>query len=224
MNYINSNICSRVLLLKINDSTATCFSIEHNNVQYLITARHVFEDFGFPCKLRIQIFNENRWKTLDVNIYYHSNNNIDIAVLHSEIQNITYKLPVECDCKFILSQEMYFLGFPYGLSISNFDYNAGYPLPFVKKAIMSGTIYNGETAIHVLDGINNPGFSGGPVIYYSIDQTPHICGVISGYRYDRSHVLMDDNPTQLYVKENTGLILFYDINKAIEIIENASII
>jgi hypothetical protein len=60
-------------------------------------------------------------------------------------------------------------------------------LPFVKKAIISAyDVVNGIN-IWYLDGINNPGFSGGPVVFNRHGSTDwHVAAVVSAYRSSRS--------------------------------------
>ena len=74
------------------------------------------------------------------------------------------------------------------------------------------------------DGHNNPGFSGGPVCYKSMD-TPDgamsIAAVISGYRFEKQDVLDESGqPTGNYVKSNTGIIFAYDIREAVRVAEH----
>jgi len=108
------------------------------------------------------------------------------------------------------SQEVYFLGFPFVItmpSVTNVNNaNDGFPFPLVKKACVSALHTEEEPSLMLLDGINNKGFSGGPVCFYNINTNNlEICGVISGYYSDEK-----DN--------NTGLIKAYRIDEARTII------
>ena len=72
-----------------------------------------------------------------------------------------------------------------------------------------------------LDGHNNPGFSGGPVVYKMINQSNfRICGVISGYRCQQQPGFISGSPLNIYFNENTGLIISFAIEPAVEIIRN----
>jgi len=57
----------------------------------------------------------------------------------------------------ILSQELFFLGFPFGL-FTDATLKDGFPTPFVKKATLSA--FGGTPAFQMLflDGINNLAF------------------------------------------------------------------
>ncbi|AXJ96302.1 MULTISPECIES: hypothetical protein [unclassified Sphingomonas] len=56
----------------------------------------------------------------------------------------------------------------------------------------------------MLDGRNNPGFSGGPVLALRPgDDTVHVVGVVSGYCTDLNPI---DGAADLWVEGNAGLI------------------
>ena len=59
--------------------------------------------------------------------------------------------------RMILSENVCFLGYPFNFATGDKGINAGFPVPFVKKAIVSAF----EDSTIYLDGHNNPGFSGG---------------------------------------------------------------
>ena len=90
------------------------------------------------------------------------------------------------DITALLGDEGFFMGFPYGLSTSDRgNTNAGFPLPLLKKAVFSGNSLMNDIYVLLLDGHNNPGFSGGPVLFKdrlkSGDNKYHLIGVISAY-------------------------------------------
>lgn len=67
----------------------------------------------------------------------------------------------------------------------------------------------------VLDGINNPGFSGGPIFHCGLGQTePSLFGVVNGYRFEQysqgqvfKKVGENFEPIEdTYVKRNSGII------------------
>jgi hypothetical protein len=82
--------------------------------------------------------------------------------------------------------------------------NDGYPLPYVKKGIFSALVFHTVPHTMYLDGINNPGFSGGPYVYrLQDDKIPTICGVIKGYI---PHEIQVKTPFGNYsFNENSGL-------------------
>ena len=82
------------------------------------------------------------------------------------------------------------------------------------------TLAPGKTKYMLLDGHNNPGFSGGPVIFspYGQLQDVRVAGVISGYKFAWDKVFIQDTETDLAVKYNTGIIIAYSIEYAVELI------
>ncbi|MGI9016641.1 MAG: hypothetical protein ACR2HR_05975 [Euzebya sp.] len=113
----------------------------------------------------------------------------------------------------VFSQDAYLLGFPYGLGLRT----SGITYPFVKKAIVSA--FDHEVAGVVLwffDGINNPGFSGGPVVFNKAGTTEwHVAAIISGYRTE----LVAVNGSAGRVPINTGIIVRYDVCHAVAAID-----
>jgi len=122
-----------------------------------------------------------------------------------------------------LSMDVYFLGFPYGLQTDlTTSMSAGYPIPLVKKAIISGFDFGDQRYTHcLLDGHNNPGFSGGPVVAKPPgEEVIRVIGVISGYKSAAEPVLHQGQATPMAVMYNTGIIDTYSIEVALQIISS----
>ena len=166
-------------------------------------------------------------------------------------------VPIGGDCDF--------LGYPYGsgwrASIPFYTVNKGakphdgdkYTIsdttktidwawsPFVKRCTLSASMVQNGITVFVLDGINNLGFSGGPVVTgngTSLD----VFAVVSGFHAEPLQVLPAPEPGQAYispippppplpgqnpkqqskqvVESNSGLILAYDITPAIKAIHD----
>jgi hypothetical protein len=94
-------------------------------------------------------------------------------------------------------------------------------IPFIKRGTMSaidGT--NSEAIVLYVDGFNNPGFSGGPIIFWSfVKHTYQIIGVVRGYREDRAKVLVNGQHVDTQFLVNSGILIGYSINHAIQAIE-----
>jgi hypothetical protein len=119
-----------------------------------------------------------------------------------------------------VSGSVFFLGFPFGIATIAEQANSGYPVPLVKGAIVSGFIKVVAIGMagFLLDAINNPGFSGGPVL--TAGSPPKIVAVISGYRNNRSQAIdSKGQPSGLYVLENTGIVISYGISYATQLID-----
>jgi hypothetical protein len=221
----------------------TGFTLEVDGRQYLITAKHVVA--GLKADDAIEIRKGDQWSPVNVKIF-RCDDPIDIAVLVAPNQ-LTVTYPLEPTMKGVrYAQDMYFAGFPYGI----FTNNGGglFPLAFIKKAILSAsTLENGVTTIF-LDGHNNPGFSGGPIVYRDLDRsdfTFKLAGVVSGFRFDRTPVLKPEeikpeqikpedvargrivtkdghlfrlNDSEELVDFNTGIVVGYSISHALDLI------
>ena len=196
------------------------FTVEVDNKQYLITAKHLVENV--TSQTQVKIFLDNGWKDINLYLLGHCPNDIDISVLTTDKQLTPSGLPCEpTSGGIILGQDVYFLGFPYDIAPKGGTFNNGYPCPFVKKAILSSIGNENDKEIIFLDGHNNPGFSGGPIVYKGLKQTSFkICGVISGYRYQFQPTYISGSPTNIYFQENTGIVHGFGIKHAIELIQN----
>ena len=131
--------------------------------QYLITAKHVVAKLKDDDAIQIQ--RDNKWTAAKVKIL-RANEPIDIAVL-IPTEQMTVSFPLEPTVAgMIYGQEVFFAGFPFGENLfttSTQTVNGLFPMPFVKKGIISAEATENGATILYLDGHNNPGFSGGPI-------------------------------------------------------------
>lgn len=215
---ITSNVLTRVFHLKYGMGTGTCFAIDWNNRQYIVTAKHVIENFQSGSK--IQIFYKGNWAEVTPKLVGH-HQTADVSVLTLDISLASLKMDPTSD-GIILGQDTYFLGFPYQLSdLKSSQINRDFPFPLIKKATLSAMLNDGFGNYMLLDGFNNPGFSGGPVVFAQPYQTKieyKVGGIISGYRYSEDPVYQTTTLPPLVVRSNTGIIIAYDIANAIELI------
>lgn len=133
-----------------------------------------------------------------------------------------------------------FLGFPYGGGWrANFANGASVWYPYIKHCTVSASLEN--TKIWVLDGINNEGFSGGPVLSGTGNQQ-NVFAVISGYRTEPAEVVHQNpivppgpgtapkpkapkphNDQNEVVMVNSGFIIAYGVNAAVDAIRKKPI-
>jgi S1-C subfamily serine protease len=213
-----SQIIRRVFYVKYGEQTGTIFSIDYEGRQYLVSAKHIFEGAGGEFDL--EIFHDNGWKRLSVKLTGHSQLG-DISVMSAQNLLTSSELkaePSSADMQY--GQDVYFLGFPLGLFGDFLEVNSGYPLPFVKKATLSMPNSLKSNVIY-LDGINNVGFSGGPVAF-SVAGKPdvwRIAGVVSGYLAHQEVVTHQNADIGLRYEANTGLIEATPIKCALDVIK-----
>ena len=91
---------------------------------------------------------------------------------------------------------------------------------FIKKGILSSEITNPNGIRTIfLDGHNNPGFSGGPIVFKRPDSPEwNIGGVVSGYVWKANQVISVTD-TNSFIKENNGIVIGEDIDSAIKAIK-----
>jgi hypothetical protein len=196
--------------LKTDSFTASSFIVVQNGIELLITARHVFKNKDSKKNfVNFELNIKKEWKRFEAKIYFSEDSNIDIAVLKlkSNIEN-TSPLEIAKPTEVWVGQGCVFLGFPYGIfySPANDEF-----LPFVKKALISSF----REKITYLDGLNNPGFSGGPVIIWSYEtKKPKLYAVISGYypQKDKLEIPLLKKKGSFNYIENSGIIYSYPLS------------
>lgn len=158
---ITSNVIHRVFRIRQGGREATSFTLDVDGRQYIVTARHAVEtlqDSGV-----IDIFAHGVWNSSPVRLVGHAPGERDISVLAVDHQLTPARLTMEPTSKGVIyGQDVFFLGFPYGLLGKFLLTEHGPPLPLVKKAAVS--LFQSDE-VFLLDGHNNPGFSGGPVVF-----------------------------------------------------------
>ncbi|UNN05266.1 S1 family peptidase [Rhodococcus opacus] len=202
----------RTLKIKTPTGLGTCFTINRHGRQWLVTAQHVLEGVN-PVDIKVVTHDGVEQAGLPLQLVPPVNPGADIAVLSLNGNELTHDLsllPSSEGC--VITQDAYFLGFPFGLSFQN----AFETLPIVKKSIVSGNDRSNSVLLWLLDGINNPGFSGGPVVFNRLGTDDwQVLGVVSGYRTQA--VAVADGAG--HVPTNSGIILAYGINHAVESID-----
>jgi hypothetical protein len=210
---ITSNVIHRVYHIKYKNGTGTAFQIDIDGKQYFVTAKHVIE--GIADQGYIELRFKQNWSSTQINLIGHHVKS-DVSVF--SINQTIACTPMDAkSTKVFYGQDVYFLGFPYQLQFgeSNTVINNGFPAPLVKKAIISGFMPD----YYLLDGMNNHGFSGGPVVYKPPGQSDfEVAAVISGYLPYTDSVKSPVGPTGLTYDTNTGLIIAYRIEDAIDLI------
>ncbi len=219
---ITANVIQRVFHIKIGCNAGTAFAIEHEEKQYLVTARHVVE--RQQGEVEVAIFYSGEWKRMTMNIVGTTEGEIDIAVLVPPTQ-LAPTFPLEPSTRnMTLGQQAFFLGFPLGMTGGFGEMNRDFPLPLVKAGIVS-TLPSRPQRIFWIDGHNNPGFSGGPLVFVPNGQavsknTPYkVAGVISAYRTSQASVYDAQGNKIGVTRENTGIVLVHDISHAIDLIK-----
>jgi hypothetical protein len=89
----------------------------------------------------------------------------------------------------------------------------------VRAASIDAT--NPNAVVLYIDGFNNPGFSGGPILYWSFSKRAYrILGVVKGYKEDTAKVLVNGEHVDTQLLVNSGILLGYSISHVIQAIES----
>jgi len=187
----------------------------------------LYRGWAIPCRRREQWL-PVVFSVLDVG------KNIDIVVLAAPKPLLAQALPsVPIGDDLMLGDDCQFIGFPYGggwrFTLKTDEKE--YWFPFTKHCNVSGFAggYDGEPRLLVLDGINNEGFSGGPVLSHT-GAEQRIVAVISGYHTESAEVIaaVANRPNMAPAPEkhrkqvanvNSGFILAFGMQFAIDAIQ-----
>ena len=208
-----------------NGTTGTAFTLDIECRQYIITAKHLVQQSFSP----LHILRGKEWQPLPAGLVGHCEGETDISVLFTN-QNLPKmahpdgrNLDTETDLR--LAEEVFFYGFPYGWHTSAGD--GRIPVALVKRGIVSGFFgapLGSFQESFLIDGHNNPGFSGGPVVTIR-NGKDKVAGVIAGYRSSYEEVYgidqsggIDESKVVGSLAANTGILVAYNIKPALDII------
>ncbi len=214
---VSSNILQRVFLLAYEGQIGTCFAVDVDARQYIVTATHMMANL--QERGTVSLATESGTREISVRLVGHCAPPADISVLAPE-RSLIYAPPIQVsDDGMFLSEDVFFLGFPHGWRMATGAINNGFPLPLVKKGIVAGFGFTDGTIL--LDGHNNPGFSGGPVVSEQLSQQagmPVIIGVVSGFRCAAEPVIANGQQMALPWKQNTGIMVAGFASRALDVI------
>jgi len=225
---LSHNVYKRIFNIKYGINSGTAFLVQHDSSSYYVTAKHLLKNKINNDTITVEVFQNSKWKLLSGNILLHKNNQIDVALIKSNHQGYVGGFPIETF--FVpLGDEGRFLGFPLGIKDTTFQkYNDGFPLPLIKKAIFSGSIVTNGVTLFLLDGHNNPGFSGGPVFFknwekkWSKDKSPMaLFGLVTAYVNQKNEIQTPIGNFKF--NENSGIIISYGTAIILEIIAQSKI-
>jgi len=218
--HCRSEAFERVLRIETAAGRGAAFTIDRHDHQWLVTARHLLpdDDPAPECSLA------NRYRRVSHRLGFlpDPGGQGDVAVAQLE-HPLTPQLTLHATSEGLMwSQIVYFLGFPYGMAT-----NLGGPgdeIAFVKQAIISASRRISDSlSLWYLDGYNNPGFSGGPVVASTEKfETMQVIGVVFGNRSTTRPIEVEDREVaDAVVRENTGIIMATDIRYATNLIDAA---
>lgn len=188
----------------------TAFLLFDATGSFYVTAKHVVHNAFAGSNIEFRGDPNNSY--MAVQEIVHSPN-LDLTVFTSQHFSFSAQPQTPCATNMLPGEELRFLGFPHGLA-NSYPSPMGLCTPLVRSAHFSGVLpIQGQPTL-ILDGFNNPGYSGGPV--YAANPGAHIgfVGMINGYRHERTDHSklykkangMETEVQDHYVKANSGMI------------------
>lgn len=217
-----AEMLQRTILIRYQSEQGTAFLIDHKGKAYLVTAKHVVT--GAPdANAIIKIRQGGEWKDYQtVRTLYPSSRQVDIAVFETnEKVTQSYNVaPFEDPDGPTMGQQVWFLGYPFIEGLGS-HFSNGKNIPFIKRGTMSAIdAGNKEAVVFYIDGFNNSGFSGGPIVYWDFQAHKYrILGVVQGYRSDTAKALINGQQVDTNLLVNSGILVGYSIEHAIQAIE-----
>jgi S1-C subfamily serine protease len=225
---VPGEIASRTIFIKQKGSNegGSAFTLDYKGKLYLITARHVIEGIARSGAI-IEVRRSNKWEDYHtVKTLYPSSADADIAVFESDETaaqpfGIAPAAGASTTAGVTFGQQVWFIGYPFGMSSVLAKGSTITELPFVKRGSMSAVdASNPEAVVYYIDGFNNPGFSGGPVLYWEFATHAYkILAVVKGYRNDTAKILINGQQVETNILVNSGILVSYSIQHAIDAIE-----
>ncbi len=228
------NMLETTFCIRQGNSLGAAFAIVFDQQHYLVTARHVIKDYTAP----IHVSRNGSWQMLSIASAHPHPGSADVAVI--PLSNpLTTAIPLTPSAKNVMmGQNVLIGGFPFGWTHPQTDLNDGYPIPFIKGAILSSIVRQDNSNVVLLDGHNNKGFSGGPIIAEDLSQrgqpsSLRTIGVVSGFEpepipHPKELSKPPQNPGLWPIAEdhihlaNSGFFIGYEIQHAVEIIQSLS--
>jgi hypothetical protein len=250
----------RTFMIQTPLERGTAFSVDIENREYWITAKHLFTgkktgpagEFKQTHAVAALLAQsgegtegqDQHWVSQTFTVI-DPGKDIDILILapskallptEASLNGNSAGVGFGADCEF--------LGFPYGGGWkARMEKDRMVWLPYVKHCTVSALVTDGGLKVWVLDGINNEGFSGGPVLFQT-GANQEVFAVISGFHPEPLDVLpapepgtsntgqippppplqgQAPKPLKQIVNANSGFIVAFDIAPAIDAIHNTPI-
>lgn len=227
---VPGEILARTLMIRTSPDSneyGTGFTVDYKSEVYLVTARHVVAGLHGDSPT-IQFRRNGDWTDLHVKkVLYPSSDKVDIAVLDTgETTAQPFSITAMDDGGgFTMGQQVWFLGYPLG-GLGTKTPQAKSVMseaPFIKRGTMSAfDATDPEATVLYIDGFNNPGFSGGPIVYWDFKERAYrIAGVVQGYKNEGAKALVNGQQIDTNILVNSGILVAYNITHAMTAIKAA---
>lgn len=183
---VTANVLLRVFPVRIGDRVGTGFTIDIDRRQYLVTAKHLLEG-ELPSFVEVRI---DEWISIPATLVGMGKEKEDVMVLATD-RRLSEDFPVvQGIAGMALGQSVRFLGYFPGVHTSPLPGYKTRSSPLVMGGVVSGLHFDHDVGVGAsiwIDGHNNRGFSGGPVVFQPMTANTleecrwRIAGVITGF-------------------------------------------
>lgn len=207
---ISSHELKAIFRIRYGNATGTAFLLRASGGICMVSAAHVLSGARTGDSVHLQA--KTGWQAYRISDFVASDI-YDVCVFSLETLRVADHFSATPGAEILLGAQLLFVGFPHDLV--SLAPGGNFTVPLVRGALFSGTIDERGCQLLILDGFNNPGYSGSPVYARHVSGKAALLGVISGYRWERPSqgkvFQRDEHGTEsevpnLYVKANSGMI------------------
>jgi Trypsin-like peptidase domain len=220
---VPGEMLKRTIMISNSRKYGTAFKIDDQGRVYLVTARHMVE--GMPTtKATFQVWEENWWQDLPTTrTLLPKSNDVDIAVLETD-EKIDQPYGITADDTgggVTFGQQVWFLGYPFQIMTHGPN---GETFPFMKRGSLSAIDSRNPNAVLIfIDGFNNEGFSGGPVIYWDFKNHKYsLLAVVKGYLDENARIRINGEDVKTQYLVNSGILIGFSTKHIKEAIESGN--
>ena len=214
---VTAEVWERIVRVVCGAEFGTGFILDRGDIQYLVTAAHVVKSGA-----AVEVLVRGKVVSVELTALKVPTKDADVAVFRLDRSIAPPGLLLGADMDgMVYGQDAYFLGFPLGMT---FDLEDGY-FPLVKRCTISGTSHKFEgRPVLLLDGWNNPGFSGAPVVFRppatTAPEPMRVAGVVTAYAQQPGQVRAGGRIVSgAEVLMNSGIIIAEQIVRVTEAID-----
>lgn len=206
-------------------SSATAFLLGNGNRTVLVTAAHCISNAKEGDNMLIR--GATGWQPHRINKIKFSEEGFDVCIFAVENFLISENLEQPKNPALFLGHPVIYVGFPHGL-VGNYPNQNGIPTGLAKTGFYSGMVEINGLILGLLDGVTNPGFSGGPIYGQTPEGEATVFAVMNGYRYEKplnGQLFKDEGNGEEavrghYVKLNSGFIYTTSIRHVLDLMRD----
>lgn len=213
---LNSGHINRCFQIRYTENYATTFLHSFDGKVAFVTVAHAVR--GAHPGDNFWLGKAKGWTTFQVE-YIEFDDVHDIAIFTIKGFSVSNSWQ-EPEVAMMLAHPLIYLGFPHRL-YGDYPGQSEFVTPLAKTAHFSGNTTIRDADLMILDGLNNPGFSGAPIFHKQCGKDKpdvSLVGMIHGFRYEQEELgrvfrrTGPDGKTieptdDLLVRLNSGIIL-----------------